>query len=122
MSGNLTIARHPKSLFPFFGAVSFAHSSIEPRFLTIPFEDTSMKKSLLLASLIAAMALAACGKKAEESAVAEAASAASEAASAASAVAEVASDAAASVAASASEAASAVVEGASAAADAAASK
>ena len=47
----------------FFGAVSFAHSSIEPRFLTIPFEDTSMKKSLLLASLIAAMALAPFGKK-----------------------------------------------------------
>ena len=60
-----------------------------------------MKKSLLLASLIAAMALAACGKKEEASADA-AASAASEAAS------------------SAVEAASAATEAASAAADTAA--
>ncbi len=43
-----------------------------------------MKKSLLLASLIAAMALTACGKKEEAPAAPEAASAASEAASAAS--------------------------------------
>ena len=56
-----------------------------------------MKKSLLLASLIAAMALAACGKKEEPAA--DAASAASEVASAAS---EVASE----VAPAASEAAS----------------
>jgi hypothetical protein len=116
MSSNLTIAMHPKSLFIFYGAVCNAHGSLEPRFLTIPFEDTSMKKSLLLASLIAAMALAACGKKAEENAVAEAASAASEAASAASDAAEVASDAATSAAVSASEAAS---DAASAAVDAA---
>jgi hypothetical protein len=75
--------------------------------LTFLFEDTSMKKSLLLASLIAAIALAACGKK-EETAAADAASAASEVASAA---VEVAS--------AASEAASAAVEAASAASEAA---
>jgi len=69
---------------------------------TYSFEDTSMKKSLLLASLIAAMALAACGKKAEDAA-AGAASAATDAASvAASAV----TDAASAVAAAASEVAS----------------
>ncbi|MFN3887516.1 MAG: hypothetical protein ACK4MG_11185 [Aquabacterium sp.] len=66
-----------------FALVSFLmglwalHSSNTPVLTDTPFEDTSMKKSLLLASLIAAMALAACGKKEEP--VAEVAPAASEA-------------------------------------------
>lgn len=69
-------------------------------------EDKQMNKSLLMASLIAAMALAACGKKPDE-----VVPAATEAASAA----------AAAVVAPAVEAASAAVEAASAAVDAAAS-
>jgi type IV secretory pathway TrbL component len=87
-------------------------------FLTLLFEDTSMKKSLLLASLIASIALAACGKKEEvavepasEAAVMEAASEA--AAATTEAVTEAASDAATAVTEAASDAAAAVTEAAS---------
>ena len=96
------------ALVPITRVSGFEYSSKTTAFFT-PIEDTSMKKSLLLASLIAAMALAACGKK-EEAAV-EAASAASEAASAvveaASAVVEAASAVASDAAPAASDAASA---------------
>ena len=71
--------------------------AIHKRIFDTPFEDTSMKKSLLLASLIASIALAACGKKEEP--VAEAPSeAASAPAEVASEVAPVASEAASEVA------------------------
>jgi type IV secretory pathway TrbL component len=80
---------------------------------TYSFEDTSMKKSLLLASLIAAMALAACGKKAE-TAAADAASAATDAASVATAAASAATETASAATAAASDAASAVTDAASA--------
>jgi hypothetical protein len=87
-------------------------------FIDTPFEDKSMKKSLLLASLIAAMALTACGKKAEDAANA-AASAASDAASATAEAASAVNVAASAVVDAASGAASAAAEAASAAASAA---
>jgi hypothetical protein len=83
-----------------------------------PFEEHAMNKSLVLASIVAALALAACGKKEEAPAPAVETPAAAPApvAEAASAVVDAASDAAAATANAASEAAAAVAEAASAAA------